>query len=60
MPSRTLDNIDFTTRIVPVQKAFSLFTRRSKSAAHPRIQAKNGIAAVQKNTADAAVVDLTE
>src|SRR5215207_6730527 len=30
MPSRTLDNIDFSTRIVPVQKAFSLFTRRSK------------------------------
>ena len=29
MPSRTLDKIDFNTRIVPVQKAFSLFTRRS-------------------------------
>ena len=29
MPSRTLDKIDFSTRIVPVQKAFSLFTRRS-------------------------------
>ena len=31
MPSRTLDKIDFNTRIVPVQKAFSLFTRRSPS-----------------------------
>jgi hypothetical protein len=29
MPSRTLDKIDINTRIVPVQKAFSLFTRRS-------------------------------
>src|ERR1700739_4498514 len=29
MPSRTLDNIDINTRIVPVQKAFSPFTRRS-------------------------------
>jgi hypothetical protein len=29
MPSRTLDKIDISTRIVPVQKAFSLFTRRS-------------------------------
>src|SRR6188472_4451213 len=29
MPSRTLDMCDISTRIVPVQKAFSLFTRRS-------------------------------
>ena len=29
MPSRTLDKIDIDTRIVPVQKALSLFTRRS-------------------------------
>src|SRR5271166_6310108 len=29
MPSRTLDKIDINTRIVPAQKAFSLFTRRS-------------------------------
>jgi hypothetical protein len=29
MPSRTLDKCDISTRIVPVQKAFSLFTRRS-------------------------------
>ena len=29
MPSRTLDKYDISTRIVPVQEAFSLFTRRS-------------------------------
>jgi len=29
MPSRTLGQHDINTRIVPVQKAFSLFTRRS-------------------------------
>jgi hypothetical protein len=40
MPSRTLDKIDINTRIVPVQKAFSLFHTPIKPPAHPRIQAK--------------------
>jgi hypothetical protein len=29
VPSRTVDNYDLSTRIIPGQKAFSLFTRRS-------------------------------
>src|SRR6476659_4606027 len=41
MPSRTLDICDVSTRIVPVQKAFSLITRRSTKTDGPRIQAKN-------------------
>src|SRR6185312_2367434 len=41
MPSRTLDISDISTRIVPVQKAFSLITRRSTKTDGPRIQAKN-------------------
>jgi hypothetical protein len=40
MPSRTLDICDFSTRILPVQKAFSLITRRSTKTDGPRIQAK--------------------
>src|SRR6185312_9636831 len=40
MPSRTLDICDVSTRIVPVQKAFSLITRRSTKTDGPRIQAK--------------------
>src|SRR6478672_3791457 len=40
MPSRTLDICDISTRIVPVQKAFSLITRRSTKTDGPRIQAK--------------------
>src|SRR3954453_2968901 len=40
MPSRTLDICDISTRIVPVQKAFSLRTRRSTKTDGPRIQAK--------------------
>src|SRR5882724_3046422 len=40
VPSRTVDKYDFSTRIIPGQKAFSLFTRRSNHPAHPRIQAK--------------------
>jgi hypothetical protein len=42
MPSRTLDICDISTRIVPVQKAFSLRTRRSTKTDGPRIQAKVG------------------
>jgi hypothetical protein len=41
MPSRTLDICDISTRIVPVQKAFSLITRRSTKTDGPRIQAKS-------------------
>ncbi len=37
-----MDKYDLSTRIIPGQKAFSLFTRRSNHRPHPRIQAKAG------------------
>ena len=40
MPSETRTTTTSTIVIVPVQEAFSLFTRRSSPADHPRIQAK--------------------
>src|SRR6185312_12065820 len=40
MPSRPLAICDISTRIVPVQKAFSLITRRATKTDGPRIQAK--------------------
>ena len=41
MPSETGTITTSTIDIVPVQKAFSLFTRRSSPTDHPRIQAKS-------------------
>src|SRR6476661_1984019 len=41
MPSRPLAISDISTRIVPVQKAFSLITRRATKTDGPRIQAKS-------------------
>lgn len=41
MPSETQTTTTSTIVIVPVQKAFSLFTRRSLPTDHPRIQAKS-------------------
>src|SRR6185437_5071704 len=41
MPSRPLAICDISTRIVPVQKAFSLITRRATKTDGPRIQAKS-------------------
>src|SRR6478609_10044777 len=37
MPSRSLDICDVSTRIVPVQKAFSLITRRSTKTDGPLV-----------------------
>src|SRR5882724_12193786 len=50
VPSRTVDKYDFSTRIIPGQKAFSLFTRRSNHPAHPRIQAKLSDRAIMVDT----------
>src|ERR1700682_3074109 len=40
MPSETRTILTSAIDIVPVQEAFSLFTRRSPKTDHPRIQAK--------------------
>ena len=47
MPSEPGTTSTSTIDIVPVQEAFSLFTRRSPTTDRPRIQAKVGPSAVQ-------------